>query len=73
MRYNLQLQVNKLTYEIDLFFYVYVKYFLYLKNYNTVGIRLSALQLPETSSYQTFTSPLTEWSVKVTWQSGPFS
>ena len=28
----------------------------------TVGIRLSALQLPETSSYRTFTSPLTEWS-----------
>ena len=29
---------------------------------NTVGIRLSALQLTETSSYRTFTSPLTEWS-----------
>ena len=28
----------------------------------TVGIQLSPLQLPETSSYRTFTSPLTEWS-----------
>ena len=40
---------------------------------NTVGIQLLALQLPETSSYWTFTSPLTERSVKVTWQGGPFS
>ena len=28
---------------------------------NIVGIRLSAIQLPETSSYWTFISPLTEW------------
>ena len=28
----------------------------------TVGIQLPALLLPETPSYRTFTSPLTEWS-----------
>ena len=28
----------------------------------TIGIRLPALQLPETSSYCTFTDPLAEWS-----------
>ena len=28
---------------------------------NTVGILLTAFRLPETSSYRTFSSPLTEW------------
>ena len=28
----------------------------------TVGIQLPAIQLPETSSYRTFSSLLTEWS-----------
>ena len=31
-------------------------------NRNTIGIRLPALRLPETSSYWTFSSPVTEWS-----------
>ena len=38
------------------------KCLLYFISTCTVGIQLSALQLPETSSYRTFFSSLTEWS-----------
>ena len=33
-------------------------------NIYTVGIRLPAIQLPEPSSYRTFSNPLTEWSIE---------
>ena len=50
-------------YEVSLLTYFFFKISKYGHNPNTVGIRLSALQLWETSSNLTFTSSLTEWSM----------
>ena len=43
----------------------WVDYYRASEYQTTVGIQLSALQLPETSSYRTFTSSLTEWLMTI--------